>query len=80
MQEAGLMEKWRHHWWSSNSSCKEAPPALQSRLDLDSLGGLFLLYLGTALLALLCCPLQSVFRRHCGHKQYFPGDGHENEH
>ncbi|XP_064595416.1 glutamate receptor 3-like [Liolophura sinensis] len=45
MQEAGLMEKWRHHWWSSNSSCRESPQTLQSHLDLDSLGGLFLLSL-----------------------------------
>ncbi|KAL8573212.1 hypothetical protein ACOMHN_036197 [Nucella lapillus] len=46
MQEAGLMDKWRHRWWSSKERCTSAGRTSAAKeLDWPSLSGLFYIFL-----------------------------------
>ncbi|XP_076446669.1 uncharacterized protein LOC143283995 [Babylonia areolata] len=63
MQEAGLMDKWRHRWWSSPDTCSSTDRTSTAKeLDWVSLSGLFYIFLGVTATAILCRVLEVLLR------------------
>ena len=66
MQEAGLIERWRKNWWSSDSPCSSsAPKSSAETLDAMSLGGAFIAVMIAAGLAAI-----AAFLEYCVMKNY----------
>ncbi|PVD37584.1 hypothetical protein C0Q70_00180 [Pomacea canaliculata] len=64
MQEAGLIDKWKQIWWSSADSCDTNSRTSDAKeLDLQSLSGIFCIFLGVALVAVLIKVLEIAFAK-----------------
>lgn len=62
MQEAGLIEKWRQKWWTSETeSCgSEERTGSATSLSLSHLGGAFLVYIIVAGISIVCLGLEII--------------------
>ena len=64
MQEAGMTERWKEEWWPTIDSC-----SLNSRtsgaqsLGMDSLAGLFYVYIGIAGISILVFILNLLYTK-----------------
>ena len=52
MREAGLVDKWRRTWWKEKASCSESDDHTPKTLDMQSLGGVYIVF---AVFTLVAC-------------------------
>lgn len=69
MQEAGMTERWRDKWWPKINTCSYASRTGGAKpLDMDSIAGLFYVYVGVVGLSITVFVL-NLFSQMCN-KRY----------
>ena len=64
MQEAGMMERWKDEWWSTINSCSASTRSSGAQsLGMDSLAGLFYVYVSIAALSVIVFVSEIFYRR-----------------
>ena len=70
MQEAGMMERWKDEWWSTINSCSASTTSGAQSLGMDSLAGLFYVYVSIATLSVIVFVSEIFYRRILADKVY----------
>lgn len=64
MQEAGMTERWKEEWWPSLESCSsQARTSGAKPLGMDSLAGLFYVYLAVAGISIIFFTAELFYRK-----------------